>query len=1092
MSLPALESLEAVLENQPHSFRIRNIVTLARLHSNDPQLGHWLNSIADISAYHASIVVDAAVASGVNEVLRKLATHSDRRVRYRALKRLPLCYTDYLALPIAERRQLEKRLRTEHRTDIVAALLELPLSDATKARLLSAADETTAAVYISDLGDLIPSLAAFSQRHPQLVLAELQRRLTDVAPQVRNQAWAWATPAFRSLTLAFPGELLHLLQTLGPTMVVPKGLNPQLGVLLEHDAQAVVELLCQAPWAAGFDESGYQPKLLKCLRRRRSLFRQEHLVALARKYNENDYVLAALFKALPPSQREAVFNEAFTGISLHTRWWSFALLEALPKKCREAEARRMISLDAAQHPLSRLDIAGFLAPEEAQQIATDHLGATNPQERAAALAAIILAAARSREQSTIAEALKLLSGIRNDQDSVRETVFQAVQAIPAALLDLEPLIVSATTLLEARDSSRYSLGAVGAIAWKQVIYSAQTGVIDFQAAELLAKVVHDSWYQIIPSQIPISQAATETLIEILRPQLQAAAKREEFDLLLLLAQRLQQKVWGNPTVDSLIRQALGCPNSTIREEAVKIWLSDPATKSIRIDALLAQDASFVTVHHVQKVICYNRQDLVPLLFQDKPLVGKFWRGDHAWLPLNLKPFYGWLPHHINQYKHALLKAFTLCQLPAYDTYQLAYTVAQLPGTQISDLEPFLQSDADPIKEGALAGLVLIDSPETLPTLIGFADTDQARVAMYALSTAVAWLPPVQAAAALKTVSQECRKVTSKKAALRVLALLRQPDTVSLLSAVCKDPTQHRDIRIAAGRALLDYLDYEEAWQALEIFAKGGRSEALELARTHPHTIACRHRNRLAQLLCRLSPEPEVLRYLSVWSAYINPAFLHEIILYEKTPVAQSAMSTFANAAQISKDWEPFFVTIRALVELSRSATEPNAETTADRPHFHRINFLIERLISHSGAQLTWHRRRLQALAQTLGTDVDTIELSWRIQLSSINWEEPLPELCALADSLPDDSLALLLLSTVTEALNQAHSEHLINNIRIDVPIALNARNTVGASILALAFVLVEGRRCGWTSPWREQLRILRNHPVAAVAFPAQQESTVYN
>ena len=132
------------------------------------------------------------------------------------------------------------------------------------------------------------------------------------------------------------------------------------------------------------------------------------------------------------------------------------------------------------------------------------------------------------------------------------------------------------------------------------------------------------------------------------------------------------------------------------------------------------------------------------------------------------------------------------------------------------------------------------------------------------------------------------------------------------------------------------------------------------------------------------------------------------------------------------------------------------------------------------------------LLQNLGTDVDTIELSWRIQLSSINWEEPLPELCALADSLPDDSLALLLLSTVTEALNQAHSEHLINNIRIDVPIALNARNTVGASILALAFVLVEGRRCGWTSPWREQLRILRNHPVAAVAFPAQQESTVYN
>ena len=114
MPLPALESLEAVLENQPHSFRIRNIVTLARLHSNDPQLGHWLNSIADISAYHASIVVDAAVASGANEVLRKLATHSDRRVRYRALKRLPLRYTDYLALPIAERQQLEKRLRTEH------------------------------------------------------------------------------------------------------------------------------------------------------------------------------------------------------------------------------------------------------------------------------------------------------------------------------------------------------------------------------------------------------------------------------------------------------------------------------------------------------------------------------------------------------------------------------------------------------------------------------------------------------------------------------------------------------------------------------------------------------------------------------------------------------------------------------------------------------------------------------------------------------------------------------------------------------------------------------------------------------------------
>ena len=60
--------------------------------------------------------------------------------------------------------------------------------------------------------------------------------------------------------------------------------------------------------------------------------------------------------------------------------------------------------------------------------------------------------------------------------------------------------------------------------------------------------------------------------------------------------------------------------------------------------------------------------------------------------------------------------------------------------------------------------------------------------------------------------------------MRILGRMRTPQSLALLVRLGLDPTTHRDVRTAVGRALLAHLDEPEAWEVLRALAsEGGRT-----------------------------------------------------------------------------------------------------------------------------------------------------------------------------------------------------------------------------------------------------------------------------
>jgi len=162
MSLPSCSALVEELPGLPHAERVRLLVRTAREHDDEAGLAPLLDELTAASTYHAGLVVEAARAIGDTARLKALTRHPGAVVRIRALAALPLdaqspdeLAVAYLAMPLQERRRLEARLGRAHRTDLIDALLDLPLSDADRARLLPRAGRERIEALLPDLADLL-------------------------------------------------------------------------------------------------------------------------------------------------------------------------------------------------------------------------------------------------------------------------------------------------------------------------------------------------------------------------------------------------------------------------------------------------------------------------------------------------------------------------------------------------------------------------------------------------------------------------------------------------------------------------------------------------------------------------------------------------------------------------------------------------------------------------------------------------------------------------------------------------------------------------------------------------------------------------
>ena len=1110
MALPSCSALVKELPGLPHVERVRLLVRTAREHDGEERLARLLDELTEVSAYHARLVVDVARATGDTARLAALARQPAAVVRIRALAALPMdartpaeLAAAYLAMPRQERRQLEARIGRARRTDLMDALLELPLSDTDRARLLPRASRERIEALLPDLADLLPSVAALARRHPDALLDALEARLAAGAPAVRDEAWAWAAPALCVLAQERSERLLALLVECGPTTVIPPALTPRLGLLMERDPRTVTELLRACPWSVGLRPSwGTSPRFTRGLRRRVAGLTDEQVRALATSWADpdNEHLLTALLEALPPGRRAAALSTVLAGVRTGTRVWSVPMLEVMPTPLRQAETERMAALPDAQEPLRQLELAAYMSPQRARELAEPRLHALDAEERGAAWAALIGSAARARDAERLREVLGRLAGLSNEQDPVRAAAAEALSAVPVPLLvraGTDEIEGFARAAMEARDTSVSTRVWFHQTAWRLLAHTASTGRPTSGACALLELLTDQDDVVHVPVRLSLPSEAAASLVSALEPVMRRAAQRHRFALVLALWDALGRGAWQDATLLSLLHEALDAPDDHIRLRAAAALLADPFTRAQRVGELLRHDETFATNGLVQHAVCRSRQDLVGVFLGRRALRGRFWTGPRAFVPVDLPgPFTLWDPAHLRAYADALTRALDDTATTDWDRRNITATLTALPTTGAQDLAPLLRSGSVQVVEGALAALPdLEDAEAALGLLLEHTGSDRARVAVLAAARCAERVRPERAVELFAPLTAPPATVSVRKEAVRVIGRMRTPRSLPLLTGLGLDPATHPDVRTAVGRALLAYLDEPQAWQVLRTLAdEAGRDTALWLAATSPQQVAVRHRTAYAELLLTIPPEPETLTALGRWCQEVPDLTdrLASTVLDGQSTLARVAVAAVAAHAGRAADWSPHLALVRSLIQRATSPQEPDAAATQDLPHLRLLEELVARLVPHRGPALTWHREHLGSLADTLRATPWTGGLARRARLASIDWADAAAGLATLAQEHTDDSLLADLLDDAFVAVERARRARLLpaEGPGPEVVDALLTSTRPAAGVLALALTRTGGEATGWSQAWRERLRALRRHRVAVVAERARRISTV--
>ncbi|NBH10299.1 hypothetical protein GTY80_44535, partial [Amycolatopsis sp. SID8362] len=387
---------------------------------------------------------------------------------------------------------------------------------------------------------------------------------------------------------------------------------------------------------------------------------------------------------------------------------------------------------------------------------------------------LIGAAAATRDPDVVAGLLGSLSRLPNEQDPVRHAALAAVAALPGWLMrsaDPATLVKLATDAVQARDASWGTRQAVGTLAVtliRQGTLAARPGLVEsgLRILELSGGHAHSLTLHRLDRDLP--RGAEQAVWSTLRPLVAADARAGRYHLVLSLAAGLHRRAWTMPDLQAAVGEATGAADDSTVRWALELWLAPPATRDERVEAVLRHDSSTITVTAVANAVSGRRTDLLDQVL-DRPPQGRFVARGVRLVPVFGGSLRHWLPRQVARYAESLADLATAPRKAVWERVSAVSRLASLPGTRVEDVRPFLQDDEVAVVEAALAGLAWTDRPgDALGTLLGYADTDRARVAVYAAGRAARTIPPAELGAALRPVLAG-KKVTSRKEALRLLA-----------------------------------------------------------------------------------------------------------------------------------------------------------------------------------------------------------------------------------------------------------------------------------------------------------------------------------
>ncbi len=1127
--VPERQQLLAELDRLDGAERLHRVASVARDGQDDPALDVLIGALEKGDASERLLAVHAAEVAERWQVLRRglvppkagerntvcsslvarRATAFGRVAGAAALRQL----LPDLAPDV--RRLLLIRVAASRRPGVADALLPFLLErfgarDA--ARVLVAASEDVVRRHLPELAHAVFGWRRLATIHVGPVL-DFVRRLAPA-----SRLWQRLTEAVPPLAAAKPAAIVDLARA--------HFADGQDGYMFEACFSMLARRVPERLAALLLDDV-YRPRLLREGLPRPVLGGLRHLPPaawgeLARRLVEKPGHLARLLAALPPGERGAVFARATDGVDTSRRRWPDDLLETLPHAVRDVEAARILGLrEVAENRRTTLAVTAFRDVDAARPIFAEAARAPKAKDRARALSLLVRCTGRSRHG--LGETLAALR-LRNEQDSVRQTVYDALSRIPPSLFTAEHKAALETLVddaVAARDTSPSSLGYLGELV-ARFLSRPRGDQLFALGLDLLARLGEaGSGGFLLPEDLP--RGAAEEILAKLTPQLERSLARGEPAPVLELALALARRAYGLQGLHDLLEQVLLKAESWQARQVVGLWLADREHRDERVRRLLDHDETAVTFDLVFGHLHRRRQTWLDPFLEGRVLEGAFSDDQQAFIPglhgcAVSHGFHRWPPQPQRRLHQLLLDAAGDEGREPRERAQALRILGRLPCARFADLAPFLKpkgagedagEDDDTPKAGrdvarawlfqaALGAVGWLDRAgeghEAVRELLG---SEGAGAAISVLARWARQLPPAESEEILAGVlAGDGVKLSVRKEAARRLG--GWPRGFKRLGATW-DAGLHRDLRIAYGHAARRRLDVEGAWEILGVLARDDEAAvAHSLLDADPDAVALAARPRYADLLLRVAghADPELRRdAFNALAGWTEGA---------EEPILAAAARAVSDLAE-SVAWEGALqamlaacrgagpsVALATVVSDLRAAPVPpehDAGEEDDLPARRRLRRLCDRLVKLEDEELERLRPSLEAIAAELAGDVDTWLDGARLALALIDWRRPqaAASLAAIAAGAEPFFFARLsdeakqALQRAAARWQSADAEKLLAE--------LDGAGSVGCRHLELAVLEAAAGRAEWVEPWTSRLRALRRHPDAGLRWAACEVST---
>src|SRR5260221_6928850 len=304
---------------------------------------------------------------------------------------------------------------------------------------------------------------------------------------------------------------------------------------------------------------------------------------------------------------------------------------------------------------------------------------------------------------------------------------------------VEALTRIATDAVEARDVSVGSLSSLRILARRVLVHHARSGDGDLPAWGLtvMEQVEGTTGVDFERLDRGLRRGQERAVVDVLTPWVRRGMTRRDYRRALALARSLGRRAYAMADVQEWIAEAIWRSTSGMANTAIPLWLADPAHRDERVGRLVAWDPTTANLHQVSNHLARRRTDLLDPYLTGDVIPGKFVAKGARWFPaFRIEDTACWLPRQREQYALLLTKGANDDGANAWKRTDAIRRCAQLGTAGEQTVRRYLESSNVPLAEAALGALVWLPSPAAaIPTLLEHADSDRARVAVYAMTRA---------------------------------------------------------------------------------------------------------------------------------------------------------------------------------------------------------------------------------------------------------------------------------------------------------------------------------------------------------------------